>query len=981
MADIFDKLDVFDEVANQPSSESVEFTSTDIAPKPLPVQTPTQPPSQLGVFDRLINAIAPLGESLAYAYPAPGAGAAPLPQTMAQAQGQIKGIEEAGIAGVRYGAPLAAIPLTGGMGVVPAALTLAGAGAASEVAAQGLEMAQGARPQGIEPKEVAIAGAMNLGGRLLQPVALARTGIGRVGAAGVSGFGAGLGKAAVERGPELARDIGQGEYQKAIMDEVLPGLFESGQTAGLGMVLGSAAESIRAAIAAGGAPSGQRVARAFAELFRPTQLNQAQLAALQSRNAVRVNTTGTGGPIDVDPAISEVIGNGQLARDLRDIQGSENTPETLDRLLRQALFLAARTPPSARSAEDVSGSIATLLNLQNTAQDQIARNAVNAYSRMAVAAVNNAEADIAATGGRLFPQGVSRREAGQILRQLNNDAFDAANREWTASYNAARAIPGYATELVDAQPIIDEATTLGVRFVRDGRGGFTLLSAPPGTASTIQAAESLPNTMTIEQTRNLITTLAGSLRDKSRFSRDIADFVRQRLLSTAHDELSRTVSQVPELDAALRAANTQYRQNIPRFRSRFAESSADQFGEEGGMAPEAIVDKLLGPQADSYVDELQFILGRGRGGVGTAGGDRSDQGINILREAILQRARITGLRGQTSGAINVANAFKVIENLPEGVQQLLFPNLQPFRDAVEREAALVATRNQIRGGAQGFIQAMTEDPTEFNRALGAVEATDLRNRAAQLVANQEAYQARLRAQGLRELDRGDAFRLLDFMDDGANVGRLQNLRTQLIGNPALLNETRAEFFNRLIERSQNAQGLVDPQEMVRFIQPQIVAPVGGVPQPAGRYANQLDILFDPDEVARVRAAVNGLAGLQAPIAQAGPIGRERSNLGWVFLGTPGTARIPASERDAANQILGLFNRFRRAIPEIRYRALAHFLADGASRRAALQPLGEDFVRAVDSAVNLTANDLARMYGKDSAIAKEARSVEESIPNR
>lgn len=933
--------------------------------QPSPDITPNGPQREMGIFDRILGQLGALGGPIQMA-PIPSATSQP-----SELQAYQKGITKTAAETVRYGGPIAAIPLTAGMGTIPAALTLAGAGAASETLAQAGEILGGARPQGFEAEPVAVSAAMGGGGRLAQIPA--RTGLGRIGAATVSGAGAGAGKVLVERGPEFAEKVSLGEYQRAVMDEALPGLYDIGVTAGFGTLLGGLAENIRAAAAAGGAPAGQRMARFVAELLRPTELSPQQLAALQNRNAVMVNTGF--GPRDVPPAMSEIVGTGELTRRIRDLPNAENTADTLDHILRLSLFSAARIDRSNRTADQIARNVYEILNTQRDQLNNQAREAIDNYARYAANAVNQAQDDLAATGTALFPRSVSRREGGTVIRRLANEAMVSAENVWDAAYARARGVPGYGEVLVDTAPVIDEATNLGYRFARDESGRFSLLGAPAGARSALTAAGSLPRTMSLEEARNLVSTLGRSIRNRGVLPGvDIG--IRNRLYDVAQDSLENSLQTQPAIRDALGEANRIYRENITRFRSRFAEGALREFGERGGTSPEGIVNRLLGPESESMVDELDFILGAGRGGAGTAGVNLVDEATQVLRETVLTKAAVAGARGQARDQISIANAFRVIEQLPDAVQQRLFPNLGPFRDAIEREAALAASRGTIVGGAENFIQGMRINPVQIERALGVASAQDLRREAQALVNNQTQHLERVRQAGLRaqNLDSGDVFNLVDYIEDGGNVPRLQNLVTRVQGeNPALMNEVRAEFLNRVIARGSNAQGIADPQRILGFLQAQTPGAAG---QQAGIYANQLDIIFGPDEAQRVRGAIGGIAGLQGQIPE--PVGRDvnRSLFRYILLGTPGTGNVGSVR--ATLQLLG---RVLDTVPEIRYRTAAWMLADPNLRVEALRPIGEGAVRAVDSAVNAVVGDLRKIYGKKHPLTQEAMAVEQSIPDR
>lgn len=939
-------------------------------------------PSIFSLFDRIINAIAPLGESMAYSYPAPGAGAAPLPQTMAQAQGQIKGMEEAGIAGVRYGAPLAAIPFTAGMSLPAAVATYAGSAAFGELAAQGIEAGIGDRPQGLEIKPVAKAAAMGAGGELLMPARAAMQGAGavrRVLQGARAGAGAGAGGGLVESFEPVKEAVDRGDYVGAAAEAFKNTGIETAQMAALGIAIPAVAEVLGATIR-----GGLNAGRTVADLFRRTEATPQQIAAARAREAVRLNSG-----VEVPASISEVIGTGELTRRINDIPGMEQTPETLGQLSELVMFRAARIPRDNRTVDLIAQDVFDVLDPQRRLLQDHSNELVRIFARQANNALRAADADLAFAAERLFPQGVTRREGGEAIRRLENDAMESARSVWDSAYNAARNIPGYRTVdaagnalpnavLVDLQPVRDFARRQGLDFVVEPTTGrISIIGAPAGARTAIEAGGNLPNTVGVEEAKQLVSELGSAIRNPGILP-GVDVRVKGQLFDVASQQLDNAVSAVPELQRALSDANRIYRENITRFRSRFAESSIAQFGEQGGMAPEQIVDRLLGSNAESAADELDFILGAGRGGTGTAGGNFVAQAEQSLRQTALQRAREAGTSGG-SQRINVGRAFETIEKIPQRVRDRLFPNFDEMRDLMRREADLAVAQRALgsrnQNMAQRFIDDMDVDPTAFENALGAAEARNLETQARNFVRQHADELDNIRNLGLNELATRNTFDLVRFIEDPVNVQKMRNLVTMLQPNPQVLYDVRRVFLERLLARARTSPTApVDPDRLFQLIQTQRGTP-GGEGRTAGPLAQSFDALFPIPN--RIRDAIEPLSTFRGPEA----VGRDttRSLFGFVLFGTP--SGLPVNQQGIPNVRggLSLLNRIGMVYPELRYRLAAHMLADPQLRQIALQPLGAESARAVYRAARQMTHALTDEYGRDSAMVKEAREFEDSLP--
>lgn len=940
-------------------------------------------PASPSIFDRIINSIGPGIESVARVFPASGVSTiGPVPQTLEEAEAQRGAMQQAQIAGVRYGAPLAAIPFTGGMSIPAAAVTYAGAGAVGELAAQGIEAGLGERPQGLEMKPVAKAAAMGAGGELAMPTRAAMQGVGAVGRViqgARAGAGAGAAGGLVESIQPVKEAVNRGDYAGAAFEAFKNTGVETAQMAALGIAIPAVAEAFRATI-----QGGLNAGRTVAELFRRTEATPQQIAAARARQAVRLNSG-----VEVPASISEVIGTGELTRRINDIPGMEQTPETLGQLSELVMFMAARIPRDNRNVELIAQDVFDVLDPQRRLLQDHSNELVRILARQANNALRNADADLAFAAERLFPQGVTRREGGEAIRRLENDAMRSARAVWDSAYDAARNIPGYRTVdaagnalpnavLVDLQPVRDFARRQGLDFVVEPTTGrISIIGAPAGARTAIEAGGNLPNTVGVEEARQLVSELGSSIRNPGVLP-GVDVRVKGQLFDVASQQLDNAVSAVPALQRALSDANRIYRENITRFRSRFAESSIAQFGEQGGMAPEQIVDRLLGSNAESAADELDFILGAGRGGTGTAGVNLVGQAEQALRQTALQRAREAGTSGG-SQRINVGRAFETIERIPQRVRDRLFPNFDQMRDLMRREADLAVAQRALgsrnQNMAQRFIEDMDVDPTAFENALGAAEARNFETQARNFVRQHADELDNIRNLGLNELATRNTFDLVRFIEDPVNVQKMRNLVTMLQPNQQVLQDVRRVFLERLMARARTSPTApIDPERLFSLIQSQLGGPnVQG--RTAGPFAQSFDVLFtNPDQI---RNAIEPLPTFRGPEST----GRDtsRSLFGFVLFGTPSGPPVNQQGVPSVRGGLSLLNRIGMVYPELRYRLAAHMLADPQLRRVALQPIGAESAKAVYRAARQMTQVLTDEYGRNSALVKEARQFEDSLP--
>jgi len=835
-------------------------------------------------------------------------------------------------AAAQYGRIVPAViaaPMTAGMSLPAAAATLATVGGLSEAGAQGLELASDNREQ-MEPGK--IAGAAVRSG---VPISRFANPVLRVGA-NVGGQIAGnLAGKTLEKGGELPTP------EEAIVEAAVPTAM-----AGAGRV-------VQAAVRGGGRLSG-----AVADLFRPYELTPEQLRGIRSRETVRT-ITGQEVPI----GLAEAIDSGTLTRRMG-LEGAEPTPEKMAQISELVLHTAARSGRSGNTPQEISRQVFDILDPQRRGIQGQVRQAVDRFSNQASRSVRQAEQQVRAAGQGFFPPGRSVSDIGNEIGEIADTVNRSAQTEWNAAYSAARAMPEYQTIPVDFQPVINRANAMGLSFVRDASGNISAMAAPAGARTAVDRASQLENTVSIEQARQFVSELGRNLRN-SNFMPGVDSRVRADLMNTARGELDRAVATSPALEAALGNANRMYAQNIGRFRSALADGIISDVGEDGGLSGEAIVRRLTGSDARTNLQQLESILGRGA----TAGADMSNRGTELVREAILSTAGTAGRRG---GAFNVGNMVstveRVLEQLPPADRTRLFPNFGAMRQAMLREASIgqsqAATRNP-----RAFLRALNADPALLQRAFGAADAATAETLARQAVARGAAEQRALSNLGLDELADRNAFDVERFVIDPTNTPKIQNLVTRLQGrNPALLQDVRSSFIDRLMTEAQEG-GEFSPQAFAELVR----NPTGATR--AGTYNESARALFGNTGLTDVQRTMAAMGEIPTPLQMNSD---QRRGLGsYLLFGYTGGNALGGTQNSVVNTV----GRLLTAYPEVRYRFASTFLTTPELRRAAMEPLDASSQQSLRTVSNLVSRQLLEKYGPKDERYKQAKEVEESLPNK
>lgn len=727
--------------------------------------------------------------------------------------------------------------------------------------------------------------------------------------------------------------------------------------------------------------------RAAADLFRPIRLSQEQLQAIRSRELVE---TATGQRIPL--GIADVLNTKTIARQIAGETG-DLTPEALSVIEQAAIHSAANTANEARSIEEVSRKVFDILDAQKQGISKQAEEAALRFTRQAVAAVNKADEQIVGQARSVF-SGRSDAQLGNELKRVSDEAFDSAQSKWNEAYTAAREDPAYAQAKPKLGAVADKARELGIMFVKQSDGSLSPMGAPPGARSSIgQARDLVPSEeqqiaksifvdargnpipltgaedeaagqVTLEQARQLATNISKTVKNAN-YLPGVDTRVKLDLLSEVKRAIDDAVDPFPTLKEKLSGANKLYSENIDRFKGAFAKGVLSEVGTEGGATGEAILRKLQGADAETNLAQLESLLGSGA----TAGQDFSRQGLNLIREAVLSKAGRTGT--DVTGRIDVGKMAGVVDSLPKPVRDKLFPDFDRIQQLAIREAAK-QTGAKSASSAKAFVDQLELDPAVVQKAFEGDTAA-LEKAAKEAIAAEVKAQQELSRLSLDELSERTAFDLKKWVTNPRNQDRLANTMAQLERrNPELVQSTRNLFMQDLLEKS-SPGGIFNPDAFNKVINETALPTGPGAPGvPRGDYTDALETLFGKDQAAKISDIGRTLKGIRR--VQDLPKDERRGLFEYVVFGYTGG---PIASTSPAT-LMSALGRVGSAASSIRYRIAANLLTDDNLRRAAMEPLSDSTLAALDTAVRGAAVGIAREFGKRSPQNAEIQDIYNSI---
>lgn len=703
------------------------------------------------------------------------------------------------------------------------------------------------------------------------------------------------------------------------------------------------------------ARGGGKLRNTIAEFFRPEELTPKQLEGLRARDVIK-----TASGVEVPVGLAEAINAGDLTRRMG-LEGAEISEKQMSDLSKLALDRAANVDIARRTPQAVSQEVFDILDPQRRGIDDTVKRAVERFSQKAVTEVNSAESQVRGIGRRFFKPGRSPKATGEDIGELAHGVLESSREDWNKAYEAARNDAGYVRANPDFSGVMAVGNRHWLDFVHDTDGNISVIGAPAGARTAVNAGGNINPIVSLEQARSFVSNLGKNLRNNS-YLPGVDVRIKAEMLDAAKQAIDKEVSKYPSLAKKLTAANEMYGQNIGRFRNSLSEGIIRDVGEDGGMSGEAIIRKLTGPDAETNLEQLEQLLGKGA----TAGKDVSTKGVDLLQEAILSNA---ATKGRLGGDFNVGKMVGTIESLPEPVRNRLFPNYKVMRDAMVRESSIGQVAGSIKS-PESFLSTIDADPALVQKALGAKSAAEVQQYAKQAIEAGVKAKNELSRLGLDELQDKGAFDISKFIADNNNLDKSRNLVLRLSKkDPQLLNEVRAHFLDDLFERS-SVGGNFSPEKFQKLAG----APVSGAGGRAGgEFRDQLNTLFGPGSQTQIDDVVRSLG--EIPRAETINAADKRNLMQYVLLGYSGASPASANSLSAG---LSLISRFVTAYPEARYQFAASILSNDALRKAAMKPLGQVTVQELRRAANLTTQGIREKYGKDSDMYQHALSIENSL---
>lgn len=711
--------------------------------------------------------------------------------------------------------------------------------------------------------------------------------------------------------------------------------------------------------AQGGANLGTATRRAFAEAFRPVELTPEQAAIQRTRYDLDVQRQAAGGPVPPIPiGLSEAIRSPQLVREMS-IPGAEVSPEAMRNVAELTSFVASNLSRSSRGPNEVAREVQAILAKEVGNINKPTEEAIQRYASQMSRSLNRAENNIIDATDRFFPAlGKSRADLGSDASGIVGDTFEGARREWNAAYSAVEANPDYAKVTVNLLPVAKRAEELGMKLVSDAEGNLTVVANPKGTTGIVEGFSDLPPNITLAQARGVSSELGRAIRNAGMLPGVDTRF-RADLLSKLQGQIDNALEKYPSLHTELRDANAGYRDAMERYKTNFGEGVLADAQNKEGMLPEAIFQKLTSSNAESYLDDFERLAGRDA----KFGPDNSEKARQLAREMILSMGAEKSR--PATGEVNFGAAYKLINDLPKGVRNKLFPDFDEMGAAFMREAALGDVK-KLKADPEKYFNQYRVNAKELNEAIGSRDAKRINELAKSVVQKQKVASAELSAMSLDNLAQQNEFKIHDYIIDPVNTGKVKATMAFIEkNNPELASDVKSLFLDDMLNRATKA-GKFEPEAFMSAIAEPYSSRAGLTGSQGGAYLENAENVLGRKAVQQIRGTMEKLSKLPEPSVVSEK--QQRGFLNWLLLGAEGTSLFSRTGPQA------LAVRVAHLSPIIRYKIAAKFLTDDALRARALQPTGPNMERALNRVLGLVTQDLARQYGANSPVTQEAQAA-------
>lgn len=694
----------------------------------------------------------------------------------------------------------------------------------------------------------------------------------------------------------------------------------------------------------------------IADLARPIELTPTQVSGMKARDVIE-----TASGVRIPVGLAEAIRSNPASRRML-LPGVEVSAEELKPLEDLVFRTVANTGFSGRSTSEISSAVFDVLDPQRTGLNDAVKAAVENFTRKAIGTVNATEASMRGAGRFMFPAGRSADAIFNEGKDLAVSAMKSAQSDWNAVFSSMRSMPEIPQVKVDFRPLKQLAEDQELELVPSAGGKISVL-ANTGARKTIEGAEGVADFATFEQAKNLISELGEGL-GRGDILPGVDVRIKAQLAETAKNQLESALAPFPALQAASAAANKLYAENIGRFKGTFAEGILRPIGEKGGTLPETIAASLTGENAKSNLDMFLDLLGKGK----TAGTDMSAQGLNLVREAVVANAAEAGRKG---GGINVGKLFDTVDSLSPAVKLQLFPNYKQLVDLFQKSEALKGSG--IAGkSAKEILDQINIDPATIQKALSTGDFTGLKQASELSIRQEQAARQTLSKLGLDKLMERDAFDIKEFIKDPNNLPRLSNLGSKLQSNPTLHGEVKALFLDELMSKATEG-GRFSPDKFKELIGlAQATAP-GVAGRQSGTYSDAARVVLGGGERKALEEMAEAIGKI--PTQETVQIEAGKTWFNRLVFGYSGGNALQGT----GNSIVNFVGRLLAEIPEIRYAVASKFLTTQELRKAAMQPMERLRARDIRAAISGASALLAEKYGPESEIYRQARLLEDSIP--
>lgn len=705
---------IFDEIANeqttQPSRTSVfdQIEGEAIEMRPVmgrlkEAEQRIQPESP-SIFDRII-------EGLGYLNPAPFSPMTgqTVPTTQEEMQDIQRGFGTAAKIGAaiapRVGVPLAAAYATGGASLIPTVAAVGAAGAAGELAGQGVEMGLLGREE-IEPSRMA-------GAAIRTAVPIFRAG-------GPITSGA----------ANLAAQTAAGLTAREIEEGRLPTLKEAAWETAFSLPAGAAGyvsamrgfggsapmRKARAARSEIKARTGVQLPEYVGETANDLSVMRGELLALKSQSQM-APTPGAEGAIDF--------------------------PE-FQRARRAVLMSAANATQRGRVtaqevAKDAVNALEQNLGPLNASEIASVNQLADDYLAGKMGTIDDIQRQLAAVVPG--PSGVSKQGIFESIRTAADDALTSAKNQWDELFGRVRSSPLFkAEELITSQNTkktagdllastikreVETETALVDQFGRSAPGPTRrepIASAlPESTRKWVSEVQQAADTQSLEAMRNFRTKLGYGI-DDNNYLPGLTQKAKQDLYNALGQDIEESLKRIEDglpvgemrkLASDLRAANKAYSDRVDDFKQVFASGVLKEEGARGAATAEALAGKITGTAAESTIANLKRLLG-------AKAGPEVEKVKGFMRDKILFDA--TSNVGTDMQAVSPGKILEIVSDptrFSQAFVKELYPNIDRLREVATRElkaAGLPSTQEAL----SAFLQFGPEKRQQAQAIMDAI---------------------------------------------------------------------------------------------------------------------------------------------------------------------------------------------------------------------------------------------------------------------